>query len=93
MPGETGVTVVTNARVFYTTRAAAGASSAQHSLRPLIRGRKVHDKTRAKTRGEIVKSCLDVIARSEATKQSTLPLPHDGLLRCARNDGSWLFEI
>jgi hypothetical protein len=31
-----GVTVVTNARAFYTTRAAAGASSARHSLRPLI---------------------------------------------------------
>src|SRR3984893_10991576 len=31
-----GVTVVTNARVYYTTRAAAGASGARHSLRPLI---------------------------------------------------------
>ncbi len=29
-----GVTVVTNARAYYTTRAAAGASSARHSLRP-----------------------------------------------------------
>jgi hypothetical protein len=28
--------VVTNARVYYTTRAAAGASGARHSLRPLI---------------------------------------------------------
>jgi hypothetical protein len=28
-----------------------------------------------------------VIARSEATKQSILPVPPDGLLRCARNDG------
>jgi hypothetical protein len=28
-----------------------------------------------------------VIARSEATKQSTLSLPPDGLLRFARNDG------
>ena len=36
MPGDSGVTVVTNARVFYTTRAAAGASDARHSLRPLI---------------------------------------------------------
>jgi hypothetical protein len=36
MPGVTGVTVVTNARVYYTTRAAAGASGARHSLRPLI---------------------------------------------------------
>ena len=38
MPGDPGVTVVTNARAFYTTRAAAGASSARHSLRPLIGG-------------------------------------------------------
>src|SRR6185436_7917027 len=30
---------------------------------------------------------LAVIARSEATKQSSLPLRQDGLLRCARNDG------
>jgi hypothetical protein len=29
------VTVVTNARVYYTPRAAAGASGARHSLRPL----------------------------------------------------------
>src|ERR1700732_3885691 len=36
MPGDSGVTVVTNARVYYTPRAAAGASSARHSLRPLI---------------------------------------------------------
>jgi hypothetical protein len=36
MPGVSGVTVVTNARAFYTPRAAAGASSARHSLRPLI---------------------------------------------------------
>jgi hypothetical protein len=28
--------VVTNARVYYTPRAAAGASGARHSLRPLI---------------------------------------------------------
>src|SRR6476620_9599988 len=31
-----GVTVVTNARVYYTTRAAADASGVRHSLRPLI---------------------------------------------------------
>src|SRR6266403_3033813 len=33
-----------------------------------------------------------VIARSEATKQSTLPLPHDGLLRFARNDDLFLWR-
>jgi hypothetical protein len=36
MPGDSGVTVVTNARAYYTTRAAAGAPGARHSLRPLI---------------------------------------------------------
>src|SRR5258708_25821671 len=36
MPGCSGVTVVTNARVYYTPRAAAGASSARRSPRPLI---------------------------------------------------------
>src|SRR5437588_4265154 len=51
MPGDSGVTVVTNARAFYTTRAAAGASGARHSLRPLIfRERDVNGKTRAHTR-------------------------------------------
>jgi hypothetical protein len=32
--------VVTNARVYYITRAAAGAPGARHSLRPLKRGTK-----------------------------------------------------
>jgi hypothetical protein len=36
MPGVSSVTVVTNSRVFYTPREAAGASGARHSLRPLI---------------------------------------------------------
>jgi hypothetical protein len=36
MPGVSGVTVVTNARVYYTPRAAAGAPGARHSLRPLF---------------------------------------------------------
>jgi hypothetical protein len=39
MPGVSAVTVVTNARVYYTPRAAAGAPSARHSLRPLSLGR------------------------------------------------------
>src|ERR1700722_9583076 len=49
MPGVSGVTVVTNARVYYSTRAAAGAPGARHSLRPLYcRRRNVVGKTRAK---------------------------------------------
>ena len=35
MPGDPGATVVTNARAFYTTRAAAGATGTRHSPRPL----------------------------------------------------------
>jgi hypothetical protein len=34
MPGDSGATVVTNSRVFYTTREAAGALGARHSPRP-----------------------------------------------------------
>jgi hypothetical protein len=37
MPGDPGATVVTNARAFYTTRAAAGATGTRHSPRPLLR--------------------------------------------------------
>jgi hypothetical protein len=42
-------------RAHYSTRPAAGASSARHSPRPLIFGRRnVVGTTRAKTRGEVV---------------------------------------
>src|SRR5258708_4069334 len=58
MPGDPGVTVVTNARVYYTTRAAAGASSARHSLRPLISESGMFLQISRKTCGEIVKPCL-----------------------------------
>jgi hypothetical protein len=36
MPGDPGVTVVTNSCAIFIAREAAGASGAQHSLRPLI---------------------------------------------------------
>jgi hypothetical protein len=52
MPGVSGVTVVTNARAFYTTRAAADASSVRHSLRPLIEEGGTNGKTSRKTGGE-----------------------------------------
>jgi hypothetical protein len=57
MPGVSGVTVVTNARAFYTTRAAADASSVRHSLRPLISEGGTNDKTSRETGGEIAKPC------------------------------------
>jgi hypothetical protein len=61
-----GVTVVTNARAFYTTRAAAGASGARHSLRPLfIRRRKIQDQPRANMRRDR-EAVFSVIARSES---------------------------
>jgi hypothetical protein len=68
---------------------AAGASGARHSLRPLIsRGQKFLNNLGA-SRREIAKvhlEFLDVIARSEATKQSILSLL--GEMDCfARNDG------
>src|ERR1700735_4339912 len=36
MPGDSGATVVTNARAYYSTRAAAGATGTRHSPRPLL---------------------------------------------------------
>jgi hypothetical protein len=47
MPDETGEPVVTNSRVFYTTREAAGASDTRHSLRPLFSEGHVSRKARA----------------------------------------------
>jgi hypothetical protein len=61
MPGVSGVTVVTNARAFYTTRAAAGASSARHSLRPLISGGATLMAKLARTGGEIAKLCWNAV--------------------------------
>jgi hypothetical protein len=41
MPGDPGATVVTNARAFYSTRAAAGATGTRHSPRPPFSGRRI----------------------------------------------------
>src|ERR1700709_2775633 len=48
MPDVSGVTVVTNARVYYSTRAAADAPSVRHSLRPRFSRAERDGKTRAK---------------------------------------------
>src|ERR1700731_2729537 len=93
MPGVTGVTVVTNARVFYTTRAAAGASGARHSLRPLIsEGRMCRIKL-ALIRGEIAKLWLDTallfenwiycreVWHERTAKSGVSPLRHSGAMR------------
>jgi hypothetical protein len=60
MPGETGVTVVTMlACLFYFTCEAAGASSARHSLRPLLsEGGTLMTKLARKMCGENAKPCL-----------------------------------
>jgi hypothetical protein len=97
MPDVSGVTVVTNSRVYYTTRAAADAPSVRHSLRPLTGGQGILQQDSGEMRREIAKLRFVVIARSKATKQSILSLLQHGLLRFARNDGqqfeTWLFEI
>jgi len=57
MPGVSGVTVVTNARVYYTPRAAAGASGARHSLRPLIKRAGSSEQTSGVSGREIANLC------------------------------------
>ena len=91
MPGYFRCTCGDYARVLFSfAREAAGASSARHSLRPLLLGAA---KQFLQNSGEIAPRDrgfvfgVAVIARSEATKQSTLTSRQHGLLRFARNDG------
>jgi hypothetical protein len=95
------VTVVTNSRVF-STREAAGASGARHSLRPLFPEGGTSRQNSGASRREIAAVYAELeqrhCERSEAI-YSWFLLPH-GLLRrfAPRNDGqltklSWLFEI
>jgi hypothetical protein len=58
MPGVSGVTVVTNACAFYTTHAAAGASRARHSLRPLFSEGRITNQDSRGSCGEIEKLWL-----------------------------------
>jgi hypothetical protein len=79
MPGVSGVTVVTNARAFYTTRAAAGAPSARHSLRPLFSGPMIsYELGRIAPRGCGGVSWHRHCERSEASRRAS---KKDGLLR------------
>jgi len=60
MPGETGVTVVTMlVCLFYFACEAAGASSARHSLRPLISESGTFWQTSRETCGEIAELCFE----------------------------------
>jgi hypothetical protein len=85
MPGDPGATVVTNARAFYTPRAAAGATGTRHSPRPLLGERSMHDS--GASRRENADVYLNDVVASEATKQSIRPSFRDGALapdlRCA----------
>jgi len=61
MPGYSGVTVVTTLVCFFTfAREAAGATSARHSLRPPISGRKVHARLGRGCVARTVSSCPDM---------------------------------
>src|SRR5260370_11066435 len=84
MPGETGVTVVTNSCVCFFTHEAAGASCARHSLRPLnFRRRNVLGKRRAgraaRSRTYVSRHCEE---RSDEAIHSFFAWLH-GLLRGA----------
>src|SRR5258707_11795846 len=102
MPGETGVTVVTTlvCLFFYHTRGCGCIERPAFPAPSDLRGREIQANLARKPRRdrEVV---FAVIARSEATKQSTLPLRLHGLLRgachraalcpdpLARDDGPW----
>jgi hypothetical protein len=58
MPGDSGVTVVSNSCAFYFAHEAAGAPGARHSLRPPIPEGRTTEQTSRGLRGEIAKLCL-----------------------------------
>jgi hypothetical protein len=95
MPGVSGVTVVTTLVCFFHfAHKAAGASSARHSLRPPMMGRKVLQDLGAFPRRGIAKLRSVVIARSDATKQSILSCVRwIASLTLAMTGRFWLFEI
>jgi hypothetical protein len=62
MPGVSGVTVVTNSRVFYTAREAAGAPGARHSLRPPI----IEGETSKQNSREIARRDREAVAANNA---------------------------
>jgi hypothetical protein len=72
--------------VFFSTREAAGALGARHSLRPLFSEGGTFKQNSRERRGEIAKLYLTVIA-SEAKQSTVASLLSHGLLRFARNDG------
>jgi hypothetical protein len=74
MPGDPGATVVTNARAYYHTTRGCGCNGHPAFPTPFV-GRKVHaqlGRIAPRECGGVSEIRGDVIARSEATKQSTL---------------------
>ena len=93
MPGESGVTVVTMLVCFFILHARLRVHRAPGiPCAPIFSGRKIHaqlGRIASRDRGgvlEIANQYFAVIARSEATKQSTLSSLRNELLRSARND-------
>src|SRR3981189_1911059 len=74
MPGDSGVTVVTNACVFYTTHAAAGRTGRPAFPAPSDFRRRTLMAKLARNARRDREAVLDVIARSEATKLSILQI-------------------
>ena len=80
MPGDPGATVVTNACAYYTSRTrlrvqrAPGIPRSLLRVAPLLSGRRIQAQLgrNARREGEGVFGISNVIARSEATKQSIL---------------------
>jgi hypothetical protein len=84
MPGESGVTVVTTLVCFFTfAREAAGASSARHSLRPLMFRAEGSNQNSRGTSGEIADVC--VIVGCEGVPH-WLSSPPSAQLRAGRGD-------
>jgi hypothetical protein len=75
MLGDSGVTVVTNARAFYTTRAAAGALSARHSLRPLYERAERAGQPSRKPCGGIADSCPAGVGRCKSRSHTNGEVP------------------
>src|SRR4030081_2775418 len=65
----------------------SGAARIRHSLRPLFGEGEEFQHNSDAWRRENAKLYPPSLRGALATKQSTLTLPHDGLLRFARNDG------
>ena len=100
MPGDPGELVVTNARAYYSTRAAAGATGTRHSPRPLFSEGGTSEQNSGASRGEKAEACLELErrhclrqTRSVCARERSDEAIHsffvrrDGLLRSARNDG------